>query len=138
MNLFLLSILTLIRTGKGRMVPCYVITYSNNPETKLHHVIKLDQLKCFPCFTSWQKSKCALTGLPHCSFKALITMFERQNLNQSVFWQINKLLFSIITKTFDLDRKTPMSFTCFVFFELGKMLATFHWERGRLPEAQTV
>jgi len=40
---FLLSILTLIRKGKGRMVPCYVITYSNNPETKLHHVIKLDQ-----------------------------------------------------------------------------------------------
>jgi len=24
-------------------VPCYVITYSNHPETKLHHVIKLDQ-----------------------------------------------------------------------------------------------
>jgi len=25
------------------MVSCYVIMYSNNPETKLHHVIKLEQ-----------------------------------------------------------------------------------------------
>jgi len=25
------------------MVPCYVITHSNNSETKFHHVIKFDQ-----------------------------------------------------------------------------------------------
>jgi len=48
-------------------------------------------MKCFPRFTSRRTSKCDLTGLLHCSFEALIAMFERQNLNKSLFWQINTL-----------------------------------------------
>jgi len=94
-----------------------------------------------PLFTSCQIIKCALTGLPHCSFNALITMLERQNLNQSVFRQINTLLLLIITKTFDLVG----CLSHVLYFQLGKILASFHWERGRLlwerlrlPEAQTV
>jgi len=76
-----------------------------------------------PSFSSCQTIKCALTGLLHCSFNALITMLERQNLNQSVFWQINTLSLLIITKTFDLVR----CLSHVLYFQLGKILATFHW-----------
>ena len=32
-----------IQDKKGRMVPCYVMTHSNNSETKFHHEIKFNQ-----------------------------------------------------------------------------------------------
>jgi len=51
-------------------------------------------IKCSAPLTSRQESKCALTGLLHWFFLALIAMFKRQNWNQSVFWQVQALSFS--------------------------------------------
>ena len=63
---------------------------------------KIWPIKCYAPLTSRQESKCALTGWLHYCFWALIAMFEHQNWNQSVIWQIHALSFLILTKTFDL------------------------------------
>jgi len=67
-------------------------------------------MKCFPRFTSRQTSKCALTGLPHCSFEALIA-----DVRTVEFKPVR-----ILTDKHTFD------------FQLGKMFARFHLERGRL------
>jgi len=78
-------------SGEGRMVPCYIITYSENMATKIHHVIKFYQWNA-SLVLRHDKQASALWLVHHTVvFEALIAMFERQNLNQSVFWQINTL-----------------------------------------------
>ena len=86
---------------------CY---YSYYPETKFYHVIKFDQWNA-SLVLRYDKQASALWPVYYTSFSALIAMFEWQNWNQSVFWQINTLLFSISTKTFDLVKILRILYT---------------------------
>jgi len=84
------------------MVPCCYEAKSHCTETKCYHVIKFDQLNA-PLLLRHNKKASALWLVYFFGcFLAFIAMFEHQNWNQPVFWQVHALSFSIRTKTFDL------------------------------------